>query len=520
MKSNRRTAARPLFSTARAAFFQGDFEDCLRICESSTEKGVEIELLHCRALIALNLADRALERLRRLHVRVGATDESVTARMLEGAALVKLGRLTEGISMLTDVQADTRGVHDTIRAELAVNLGIAHYREMKFPEALCLLRSVPDDADIVRARATLFEGWIAFDACDVNVAADRFRAALRCIASCRQYDRFIDASALYGLAFLCAEVPLPDLWPEVRDRAIAFDWSRTGIAIPLFLLAVGASYATELRGEGSDAVDWALRAESIAPSPCHEIIALLRLASLVGRSGESRAHAYFVRKASAQYEALRRDALLQDDLALPVMLAEELAYAGAHDAAMSLLTYHEAVITRRVRGTKDEGMLHAAWAMTRAVIDEASGQRARAQDNYATALRQYDLMGYQRRAAIAAYRLASLTREERYRAYAEAALHDVSPNYWLRERLAEFGLREIRLTSRHADVLRLVAAGKSNKEIALARGGSWYTARNIVRELLVLFGAQSRAELVRVAIARGVLPGPERPRPSEGHMAR
>jgi len=87
-------------------------------------------------------------------------------------------------------------------------------------------------------------------------------------------------------------------------------------------------------------------------------------------------------------------------------------------------------------------------------------------------------------------------------------VRDASPAYWLNERLTNLGVQEVRLTERQADVLRLLVAGRSNKEIATIRGGSWYTARNIVRELLGTFGVRSRGELVRVAIARGAAAPP------------
>jgi len=154
MKSGKVRAARPLFSDAREAFFRGDFEDCLRICDG-LESVVEVDLLRARAFITMNRADRALDTVRRLRIPVAPTDESLTARMLEGAALLKLGQLDDGLALLSATRADARRAHPTIRAELDLHLGIGHYREAQYPQALRLLRSVPDDADIVRLGATL-----------------------------------------------------------------------------------------------------------------------------------------------------------------------------------------------------------------------------------------------------------------------------------------------------------------------------------------------------------------------------
>ena len=508
MKSAQRKAERPTLSGAREALFRGAFEDCLAICDALPNNDVETDLLRARAYISLNRADRALDAVRRLRLRAEPTDESLTARMLEGAALLKLGQLDDGLAVLHAAHADARRAHPTIRAEISIHIGIGHYREGQFPQALHHLRSVPENADIVHARAILFEGWVMFDSGDVEGAAERFRAALRRIASCHRYDRFIEASALYALAFLCAEIPKPEWWPEIRERANTFDWTTSGVVIPLFLLAHAASYVAELRGEFDEAREWLSRAQAAAPSPFYEIVATVRLAELVGRYGERLSHAYFTSSALARFETLRNDALLREDNTLPLTLAEELAQGSNPADATPLLTYYAQVIAPRVRGTKDEGMLDASAALTQGYIEEASGRSARARERYRTAMDQYDAMGYRRRAAVAAYRLAVLTGEERHRAYVRDAVRDASPAYWLNERLTNLGVQEVRLTERQADVLRLLVAGRSNKEIATIRGGSWYTARNIVRELLGTFGVRSRGELVRVAIARGAAAPP------------
>jgi DNA-binding CsgD family transcriptional regulator len=386
-----------------------------------------------------------------------------------------------------------------------MHLGIAYYRAREYPQALRFLRLVPDDADIIRARAITFEAWVAFEQADMRGAADTFAAALRHVNTCRHYDRFTGASALYGLAFLCAEIPRLDLWPELRKRAMRFDWSAGGVALPQFFLAIAASYITEMRGEFEDAQEWAARAHSSSPSASCEIQALVRLAALVGRYDESRAHTYFVRRAHQRYDEVGVEALVRDDYAVPLALCEELAQGSRPRDAAPLMTYHEAVIAARVRGTKDAAMLAALAALAGGLMDDALGRRVRAIERYKSAHKRYDALGYGRRAAVAAYRLALLTNEEHYRTYIDDVVRDASPAYWLRERIAQFGVRDLRLSSRHAEVLSLLGAGKSNKEIASIRRGSWYAARNIVRELISMFGVRSRSELVRVAIARGIV---------------
>ncbi len=194
-----------------------------------------------------------------------------------------------------------------------------------------------------------------------------------------------------------------------------------------------------------------------------------------------------------------------DDPSVSLALAEELAQGRKPEDAATLLTYYMQAVTPRVQGTSNEAMLEAARAVVEGLLHDRAGRKSRAKERYADAFARYAALGFRRRAAIAAYRLAVLTGEERPRAFAADALKDAADAYWLKDRLANFGVHEIRLTDRQANVLRLLVEGKSNKEIAAVRGGSWYTARNIVRELLAVFGVRSRGELVRVAIARGIV---------------
>jgi DNA-binding CsgD family transcriptional regulator len=499
---------RATFSNARALLLDGCFEATLRMCGELVARNraetIEVELLRARALIPLGRADRALDVIRRLQIVEEVSDENLTARMLQGAALVRLSQLDQGLAILSAAYRASFRAHPTVRAELVVNLGIAHYRKRNYGEALRLLESVPDDSDIIRVRATVFEAWVALDRSDVAKATERFEAALRRITSCRNYDRFVEASALYGLTFLCSEVPRLDLWPAVRDRIERFDWSAGGVAMPRFWIAMMASYVTEMRGEFDAASEWMLRAEAAAETQPYEVLALVRLAEYASRYGELRSKVYFLRKAQAYYERLP-ELLRSDDHALPLAMAEEVVSNGNADEATSLLTYYSEVIAPRVAGTKDERTLEATRSMVQGLVEDAAGRKSSAASSYAAALEAFTALGFGRRAAIAAYRLAVLTGGEEQRQFASGVLKDADSSYWLKHSLANFRVAEIRLTDRQAEVLRLLVEGKSNKEIAAVRGGSWYTARNIVRELLDLFGVRSRSELVRVAIARGVV---------------
>jgi DNA-binding NarL/FixJ family response regulator len=64
-----------------------------------------------------------------------------------------------------------------------------------------------------------------------------------------------------------------------------------------------------------------------------------------------------------------------------------------------------------------------------------------------------------------------------------------------------------RLTERELDVLRLVVAGRRNKEMAAELGISENTVKFHLRNILDKLHAQSRAEAVAMAVREGLLPG-------------
>jgi DNA-binding NarL/FixJ family response regulator len=78
----------------------------------------------------------------------------------------------------------------------------------------------------------------------------------------------------------------------------------------------------------------------------------------------------------------------------------------------------------------------------------------------------------------------------------------------IQERLAEIIGRE-ELTQREMEVLRLAAAGMTNKEIAQQLFISDKTARNHIASCLVKLGANDRTEAVTTAIRRGLIRVPE-----------
>jgi DNA-binding CsgD family transcriptional regulator len=501
--------SRVTLSNMRDAYFRGDFEDVLAMANVLRPRddvaAVEIALLRARALLTLKRSEEALGTLRALRLVERPRDEWLSAQMLTGVAYSKLDQGERAIEILREARGAASSAHPTVRAEISLHLGIAHFRHGEHEEAARVLAEVPSDADIVYAQAREYLAWAAYARGDYETAATRFDDALAAVARSRNYDRFVDAETLLGLAMLVAELPRLDRWPDMLARIQAVDWSAPGLVGPHFWLAAMASVVEEMRGDRREAERWASFAEEVAPSDACVVSATCRLAAVTGRYGEAIAHRHFVRKARRVYDALPRDASFRAERTLALALAEEVALGDCPLDALPLLIFHREAVEPLTRRRAEHAVLSAIRDGVDAQLELARGNRARAVRLYVRAFDTFASIGYRRRASIVALRLAELTGEARYREYADDALRDAGAEYWVKAAFARLRAGETSLSGRHTAILRLVAEGKTNKEIAAARGISPLTARNSVRELLRRFDATNRTELGRLARDRGLI---------------
>lgn len=68
---------------------------------------------------------------------------------------------------------------------------------------------------------------------------------------------------------------------------------------------------------------------------------------------------------------------------------------------------------------------------------------------------------------------------------------------------------DVELTPREQDIVRLVVAGSSNKEIARALGLAQQTVKNHLGHVMLKLGVSSRLQLYRWAVESGVVKGPD-----------
>jgi DNA-binding CsgD family transcriptional regulator len=501
----KRSSDRLTVSDARHAFFHGEFERCIAVCDTirpaNDATRVEVALLRARALLRLDRPDKAIDAIRGSSFVKLSGDELVTSQMLLGSAYVKLGQPQRGASILDEAIHHARRVHPTISAELTLNLGIAWYVMGEPVKAQELLTSVAQDADIVHVRALEYQGWLALAQSDFPGSAEHFRAALDELDRCDHRDRFVEANILQGLASAYPELLRDDDWPRIQARIQTFDWPANDVARPQFWTMFFTSIMSEIRGDFLEARYWVRRAERASSAIGYRVVAYSRMAALFRAEGEMRAHLDFVLRAHELYSEVSSRELPSDLKQAPLVLAEEMIHAGQYDAARRLLVQYRDVLApvSREPGTDRVAALESA---AEGALLEATGEHQRSIQAYSKAFQTFRRCGLRRQACMVAVRLARITKEPSYVEYARETLAPV-PKYWLAHELTALEKDAgPRLSPSQMSVLRLVVEGKTYKEIAALRGGSWRTARNIVHVLFRKFNVKSKGELIALVTRR------------------
>jgi tetratricopeptide (TPR) repeat protein len=421
------------------SWFAGDFERCLALCDRVRANDVDmvsqLALLRARALLRLNRAQEALAVVSAAFIAHGTLDASLTARMLLGQAYIRLGEHDRGLAMLADAYAGAADAHPTVRSEIALNVGLGYYALRKLDEAQAALELVHDGADIVHARAHEYRAWVAVARTDYATATRSFTDALRRLDACRHYDRFLEATAIQGIALLASERLDRTAWLQTEPRAVRFDWSADGLALPYHFTALHVSTLYEADGRIGEALRATHDAERVATSPAHALYARIRRAAILRSVHERYAHDDLVAAIRRELDELAPSSL-QDDLRwLPLSLAEEIAYAGDVLGARSLVKrFQESASPSRMSSLTDDPRDEAYQLFVDGVIADAAGELRDAHGRYQRAFQIFHRIGYERRALLAALRLGELTGQAYLLEYVDRALRKLSARSPLRER--------------------------------------------------------------------------------------
>lgn len=520
--ATRRRPGRPTVHEAIRAWFGGDFERCLDLCDAIVLGGrsvrSDVALIRARALLRLaqyrpGAAAEAEQTLRSAFITHGSLDASLTAQMLLGAACIRQGRVDEGLGLLVQAEAAAIEAHPTIRSEIALNQALAFYAQRELLRADCALDRVEPSADIIYARALEFRGWLALARVEYPDAVRWFRAALSHLQRCRREDRFVAANCVFILAVLAVEMIDLQAWGDAMASADRIDWTASGLGFQRMQLHLLTASMHELLGDPVRAFAAAREAEADALSDAFRVSMRCRRAALARDAGESISFIDHVAVARRIYASLDRSALNGEEALAPLMLAQEVAMAGDADLSRSLLDeYRARAEPSRMIALADDVRLKAFVAMVEGAVADAAGDGESAQRAYREALHVFRKIGYRRRAAIAAIRLADLTTEERYYELAASMVGHCGADAqaWLRRQLRAWkpprpsAPPTPELTRVEREMIGLICAGLTNAEIASARGRSLYTVRNALHRMFGKLGVPSRAAFVRECIARGL----------------
>lgn len=492
-----------------SAWFAGDFERCLQLCDAvrarDAQTRVHVALLRARALLRLHHFDDALSALSVVPATAHDSDEAVTARMLTGEAYVRRGDPAIGLKILLDLLGSAQAAHRTIRSEIWLNVGLAHYGLGDFVAADAALRRVEHRTDMVYARAVQYRGWVA-TACGEPARGKRlFMEALTALDRCEHYDRYFDANCTRALAHLAVETFDRHTWGFVAMRRSRIDWSSPGQMQPRFFIAYCASaYQLEVEGNVLEAAREARLSEELAPSSAFRVQARCRRAAVAGNAGEAVSHRDHVESAGELFARLDPKALAGDEKMVPLVLAEQLA-AIQPDDAHDLIELHRSLSPMPAVHLFAQSSAALGYrTLVEAIALEASGDVTGAASLYKNCIDVFKRAGYIRRAVFAALRLWPITRDAGLLEFAKSATRELPARSAIRREVERVTAQRIRLTAVQREVIALICQGKSNPEIARLRKRSLHTVRNLVARLFELFEVQSREQLAVECVRRGL----------------
>jgi DNA-binding CsgD family transcriptional regulator len=352
-----------------------------------------------------------------------------------------------------------------------------------------------------RARARIVLSWIALRRGDVLRQVQELQMALDELDATAEPDQYFRANALFTLALLCRELPLPDVAERVRGLFESLPWT-SGLKLERFQVTRFLATVDELDGNELAAFSGFKKASRLAPSDHWGVLCLLDRALLAKNTGElafaaeqlSDAHEISQRLSWSEVTGEERSALL--------VLAELFAYEDSAIAEQYLARFRSLGTTvipllsygsdPRVRGFE---------AYTQGVAWLRLGDAEVGQAALKEAWSIFEDFNYEWRAALCALALHQATHDRRW---IERGARKIAswPRSWIARRVndasrvATFPLERIPPAKR--EVLELLRAGRRNSEIAKVLGRSPHTVRNQLAQLFQTFNVKSRAELVAV----------------------
>src|SRR5947209_18260174 len=510
----RRSTARTALRDAREAWFAGDWERAIALLGGAElherAERAEAAFLLARAALRAGQPARALIALDDAADLATDSDERVTAAMLRGTALVRLGRADEGLPLLERAAQDGASAHHAVRAEAGYDLALAYYGEARLDAAETALDAPADpEADIIHARALELYGWIEVRRERYPIAARHFLDALEVLRTTEHRDALMVASLLHGMTGIALDTLDLKLFARVRADVDAMTWS-PGLQTRWFAIRRDRAFVELLEGNAAEA--WRLADETLFASAAgaQRVAALVTVARVARAAGDAFTPERVVHKAAAIAADVDWGATGAEDRAALLALIRDAAETDT-TAAEELSALYDALPAPRAP-------LDVLDVQPRldALEDGAPAAPARARGDTGEALKRL-------RAAVAVWRRLGDRFDEAVAllAIAEIAPGDdalqrvdeltrVVPRSWLRRRhaaLAERARGVEQLSPAEHRVMLAICEGRSTAEIADRFGRSKNTIRNQTRRVYEVMDVRTRSALVSKCAAMGIVAG-------------
>jgi DNA-binding NarL/FixJ family response regulator len=500
------------------AWFAGDYDRCLELCDYVQRRrpalARDVVLLRARALLRLNRPQDVLTALSSSPLSTALFDASITARMLTGAAYIRLGEIDKGLAILDAAETDARagGAHSTIRSEISLYRGLAYYCRRDLETADRILTSVSPDTDLIHALALSYRGWVATARAQYDLATFFFRESISALDACRHYELALEANVLQALSYLAVERIDRVTWSFIEARAPRLSLTSSACEIPRFWLSMAKCYMEELAGNQDGAVAAGRIAEEDAPTKAYRVQARLRRAAIARFVGESIHQRDHTRSAHQVFSQIPIDEMHGDERIVALTMAEELVLIGSVDAARIVLDIYRTNPPRRMTlAMADDPRARAYQRFVEGLLAHGLGDSVEAQRAVRDAFEIFHLIGYRRRTLLAALWLAEHDpKQHDVLTQFMPVLNELSPKCWFRRAAARHSLLEHddvyrTLAPHEREVLKLVCCGLTTPEIASARGRNPKHIRNVISGVFRAFNVKRRAQLLAECSRRGIL---------------
>jgi DNA-binding CsgD family transcriptional regulator/predicted negative regulator of RcsB-dependent stress response len=493
------------YDDARAALAAGELARCIELCESAAARTHDSDSVRSLALHAeaLRRADRPEEAIRLIRESApsGKTRAHEELQAILGRSLVDVGDLPAAEAVLRRALSEART--EAGRELIALSLAMIDYNRCRFGEVAALLELVQERDTIRYVRRLGFQGWIAVHQEDYDAADRYFDAALEVLGRLPR-DIAQEASLLCISAANALERLDLDRWRRFRERSEALGPLPVGLRFERFYLSWASSIAAEIDGQPDVALRHAHDLVDPQYPPVIRVLGMCRRAAILVRYEERISYRDLVDSIDKHYQALdlRNLRIPQHSQEMHVFnaAAEAFALAGNHARAQAVLD-DLASCTIPETPWKTNRVEAAQRSYVLGLIADARGESLVARRYYIESLRAFRRVGFHLQGIIVAQRLVEMSADAELVAYVKSVLPRVGRDSWVRRRFArsvatQEELAQTPLSRAEREVLDLLLAGTSTREIALRRGRSEKTVRNTISSLLKTFGVKNRHELV------------------------